>query len=141
MGILKHEVNIFLRIIWEKRELRQVWKLREIREESSLTCFDARTSPNPIMNLLIWNCRGAMKPNFKKTVMDLMEWHQPSIFTLTETCIDGQCADDIIRRLSFDGAYYTETIGYVGGIWLLWHSNVVDMDILSATKQEIHVIV
>lgn len=70
-----------------------------------------------------------------------MEWHQPSIFMLTETRIDGQCADDIIKRLSFDRAYYIETIGYVGGIWLLWRSNVVDMDILSATKQEIHVIV
>ena len=84
--------------------------LREKEEEPSLTCFDARTSPNPIMNILIWNCRGAIKPNFKKTVMDLVEWHRPSIFVITETRINGQRADDIIRRLPFDGAYSTKTI-------------------------------
>ena len=89
MGILKHAVNLFPRSIREKRELRQEWMLRETEEEPSLTCFDAQTSPNPIMNILIWNCRGAMKPNFKKTVMDLVEWHRPSIFVITETRMDG----------------------------------------------------
>ena len=32
-------------------------------------------------------------------------------------------------------------IGYVGGIWLLWCSDLVSMDILSTTEQEIHTIV
>ena len=82
-----------------------------------------------------------MKPNFKKTVMDLVEWHHPRIFVITEMYIDGQHADDIISRLPFDGAYSTETIGYTGGIWLLWRPDFVDMDILSATEKEIHAIV
>ena len=64
------------------------------------------------MNILIWNCHGAMKPTFMKTVMDLVEWHKPAIFVIIETRIDGSRADDIIRRLPFDGAYSTETIGY-----------------------------
>ena len=82
-----------------------------------------------------------MKPTFRKTVLDLVEWHQPVILVITETRIDGSRADDIIRRLPFDGAYSTETIGYASGIWLLWRSDFVSMDILSATKQEIHAIV
>ena len=82
-----------------------------------------------------------MKPTFKKTVLDLVEWHQPVILVIIETRIDGSRADDIIRRLPFDGAYSTETIGYVGGIWLLWRSDFLSMDILSATEQEIHAIV
>ena len=53
MGILKHAVNLFPRIIREKRELRQEWMLRKIGEESSPMCFDAQTSLNPIMNILI----------------------------------------------------------------------------------------
>lgn len=60
---------------------------------------------------------------------------------ITETRIGGPRADDIIRRLPFDGAYSTETIGYAGGIWLLWCSDIVSMDILSTTEQEIHTIV
>ena len=47
-----------------------------------LTCFESRTSPNPIMNILIWNCRGAMKPTFQKTALDLVEWHWPIIFVM-----------------------------------------------------------
>ena len=82
-----------------------------------------------------------MKPTFKKTVLDLVEWHKPTIFVITKTRIDGNRADDIIRRLPFDGAYSTETIGHVRGIWLLWHSDIVSMDVLSATEQEIHVLV
>ena len=99
--------------------LRQTWTLREAGEEPSPVWFDACYKPNPIMNILIWNCHGAMKPTFMKTVMDLVEWHKPAIFVITKTRIDGSTANDIIKRLSFDGAYSTETIGYVGGIWLL----------------------
>ena len=86
------------------------------------------------MNILIWNCHGPMKPTFKTTVMDLVESHKPAIFVITETRIDGSRADDIIRRLPFDGAYSTKTIGHAGGIWLLWHSDIVSMDVLSATE-------
>ena len=77
--ILKHSMNLFPSVLRERNELRQAWKLKEIGEEPSSMCFDSRISPNPIMNILIWNCRGAMKPTFKKTVMDLVEWHQPVI--------------------------------------------------------------
>ena len=140
-GILKHVVNLFPRVIRERKELRQVWISRETREGPPPTCFDSRLASNPIMNILIWNCRGAMKPTFKKIVMDLVEWHQQVIFVITETRIDGPRADEIIRRLLFDGAYSTETIGHAGGIWLLWQSDFVSMDVLVATEQEIHAIV
>ena len=82
-----------------------------------------------------------MKPNFKKTALDLIEWHNLAIFVITETRFDGPRADNIIKGLPFDEAYSTETIGFAGGIWLLWRSNLVEMDILSATEQEIHAIV
>ena len=73
--------------------------------------------------------------------LDLVEWHKPAIFVITETRIDGNRADDIIRRLPFNGAYSTKTIGDAEHIWLLWHSDIVSMDVLSTTEQEIHAIV
>ena len=82
-----------------------------------------------------------MKPTFKKTILDLVEWHNPTIFVITETRIDGNRANDIIRRLPLDGAYSIETLGHAGGIWLLWHSDIVSMDVLFVMEQEIHVIV
>ena len=60
---------------------------------------------------------------------------------ITETIINGPKADEIIRRLPFDGEYSMETIGYAGRIWLLWRSDFVSMDILLATEQKIHAIV
>lgn len=139
--ILKHAVNLFLSVIRVRNESRQAWKLREIEEEPSPTRFVSRTSPNLITNILIWNCRGAMKPTFRKTAMDLVEWHQLVNFVITENKIDGPRADEIIRRLHFDGAYSTEIIGFVGWVWLLWRLDFVSMDVLMATEQEIHAVV
>ena len=53
----------------------------------------------------------------------------------------GVKADNIIRNLPFDGAYSTNTLGFAGGIWLLWRSDLVDVDVLSATEQEIHALI
>lgn len=66
--------------------------------------FDSRTTPTPIMNILSWNRKGTMKPTFKKTILDLVEWHQPIIFVITKTRIDGLRADEIIKNLPFDEA-------------------------------------
>ena len=82
-----------------------------------------------------------MKPNFKKTLLDLVAWHRPIIMAITKTRMGGDQADAIIRTLPFDGAYSMKTIGYVGGIWLLWNSDFVDVEILLATEQEIHALI
>ena len=134
-------MNLFPGLIKEKFALRQAWTSRETREKPSLVWFDASYTPNPIMNILIWYCKGLMKPTFKKIILDLVEWHKPAIFVITQTRIYGNRADDIIRRLPFDGAYSTETIGHARRIWLLWHSDIVSMDVLSTMEQEIHAIV
>ena len=55
--------------------------------------------------------------------------------------MSGAKADNIIRNLPFDGAYSTDTLGFAGGIWLLWRSDLVDVDVLSATEQEIHALI
>ena len=43
-----------------------------------------------------------MKPTFRKTVMDLVEWHQLVIFVIRETRINGPRMDEIIKRLLYD---------------------------------------
>ena len=42
-----------------------------------------------------------------------------------ETWIGGERAKQITDRMPFDGAYHTETIGYAGGLWMLWNSDNV----------------
>ena len=34
------------------------------------------------MNIIIWNCKGALKPSFKKRVGDLVQNHNPAFWLL-----------------------------------------------------------
>ena len=97
-------------------ELMDAWKLRDTKDASSLSHFDSTTNPNRIMNILIWNCKGAMKPLFRKIVMDLVAWHSPIIMVIMETRLIGARAMEIIETLPFDGAEVTNTIRYARGI-------------------------
>ena len=56
-----------------------------------------------------------------------------------ETRIGGDRAKDISNRLPFDSVIHTETIGFAGGIWLLWNVDRVEVIQLAKTEQEIHV--
>lgn len=58
-----------------------------------------------------------------------------------ETRIGGERAKEITDCLPVDGATYAETIGYAGGLWLLWDSDRVEESLLAKTEQEIHVTV
>ena len=66
-------------------ELMDAWRLRDTKDVSSLSHFDSASNPNRIMNILIWSCRGAMKPLFRKIVMYLVAWNSPIVMVTTET--------------------------------------------------------
>ena len=58
-----------------------------------------------------------------------------------ETRIGGDRAREITDRLPFDGAIHTYTIGFSGGLWMLWHSDRVEVNPLATTEQEIHAVI
>ena len=93
------------------------------------------------MNILTWNCKGAFKPSFKQTILDLVNWHHPIIMVITETRLSGDKAKSIMASFPFDGAMCSNTIGFVGDIWLLWQSDLVQVEVVSTTKQEIHALI
>ena len=55
-----------------------------------------------------------------------------------ETRVGGNIAREVTKRLLFDGAIHSNAVGYVGGIWVLWNSDRVDVAHLANTEQEIH---
>ena len=57
--------------------------------------------------------------------MDLVEWHLPILMVITETRLSKARANENIESLPFDGAVVIDTIGFAGGIWLLWRSDLV----------------
>lgn len=93
-----------------------------------------------IMNILIWNCRGANNPNFCNNVSDMIRRHYLAIMIITETNLSGDRAKGIIDRLPMDGVIVANSFGWSGGLWLLWDSDQVELAELSSTEQEIHAI-
>ena len=91
------------------------------------------------MNIVVWNCRGALKPNFQSHVRELVRCHNPDVLVVMETRIGGDRAKDISDRLPFDNAIHTETMGFAGGIWLMWNADKLEVVQLAKTEQEIHV--
>ena len=92
-----------------------------------------------IMNIVVWNCRGALKPNFQSHIRELVRCHNPDVLVVMETHIGGDRAKDISDRLPFNNAIHTETMGFAGGIWLMWNVDKVEVVQLAKTEQEIHV--
>lgn len=78
---------------------------------------------------------------FRKTVMDLVEWHSLILMVITKTRLSGARAVEIIENLPFDGSVVADTIGFIVVIWLLWRSDLVQVDVLASTKQEIYAII
>jgi hypothetical protein len=72
---------------------------------------------------------------------ELVHCHSPSLLIVIETRVGGDRAKEITDSLPFDGAIHADTIGYAGGIWLLWNTDAVDVSVLDATEQEIHAVI
>uniref|UniRef100_A0A2N9FE83 CCHC-type domain-containing protein n=1 Tax=Fagus sylvatica TaxID=28930 RepID=A0A2N9FE83_FAGSY len=91
------------------------------------------------LNVLTWNCRGVLNPCFRRALLDLLNINDPAILILTETRLGGARAAELAKSFPFDGFLCTNTIGFAGGIWILWKAAAVELELLTSTEQEIHV--
>ena len=67
-------------------------------------------------NILVWNCRGAAKRSLPSFIKDLRSKHGFSILVLLEARVSGEKADNVVKRLNFDGIFRVEANGFAGGI-------------------------
>uniref|UniRef100_A0A2N9F8F6 RNase H type-1 domain-containing protein n=1 Tax=Fagus sylvatica TaxID=28930 RepID=A0A2N9F8F6_FAGSY len=91
------------------------------------------------VNILTWNCRGVLNTCFRRAFLDLLHNTNPQVLILTETRLGGTRAMVLARSFPFDGFLCTKTIGFAGGIWILWKTDAVNLELLCSTEQEIHV--
>lgn len=54
---------------------------------------------------------------------------------IMETCISDRRFDRIIPTLGFPNHFRVPSVGYAGGIWVLWNGSLVTVDILAAVHQ------
>ena len=140
MGFLEHVATFAKGVDWPRKLLKELGR-------SLLSSAEAQTQPDfcshsPLfvpMKIILWNCRRALNPHFHMVLTNLINTHSPSIVIVTKTKVGGERAKEITNRLPFDRALNADTIGYSGGIWVLWNLDEVEVTQLAKTKQEIHV--
>lgn len=92
---------------------RQIWKLnREVIFSPTFHLIFCSFFLLPlIMNMMIWNCRGALSPTFRNNVSELVRVHSPAIMIITKTKVNGDRAKKIADRLPLDGVILQTHLG------------------------------
>lgn len=86
-----------------------------------------------MMNCILWNCRGANKPNFRRAIRYLLKKFQTDVLAIFETHAGGDRAQRICHGLGFENSFRVDAVGQSGGLWLLWRSSVGEVDIVEST--------
>ena len=79
-----------------------------------LSCF--HTDLHLSMNIILWNRRWALNPNFHQSIENIISCHSPLMMIITETRVGGNRVKEITNRLSFDGAAHADIVRYTSGI-------------------------
>lgn len=90
------------------------------------------------MKILIWNCRGAANPHFRRHFREIIKTHQPQMAVITETRISGDRAKRLSMNLGFSNTAIADAVGFAGGIWVMWNDQEIRCDILDVGAQDIH---
>lgn len=91
-----------------------------------------------MMNCILWNCRGANKPNFRRSIRYLLKKYVTDVLAIFEPHAGGNRAAQICHGLGFENSYRVDAVGQSGGLWLLWRSEAGMVEIVEATDQFIH---
>lgn len=67
-----------------------------------------------LMNILIWNCQGAVSHVFRRTLKQHLRDYNPSIACLLEPKVSGTQANDICFSLDFNEWLRVEAFGFSG---------------------------
>ncbi|KAL8153455.1 hypothetical protein V2J09_011215 [Rumex salicifolius] len=79
--------------------------------------------PMKNISMVFWNTRGVGNAIFLSSINELIRLHDISIIVLVETRVSRLRADRICGQIGFNGALHVDVQGFVGGIWLLWHTS------------------
>ncbi|XP_057432833.1 uncharacterized protein LOC130725635 [Lotus japonicus] len=91
-----------------------------------------------MINILTWNIRGAAAKGVPFLIKDLVARHHVSCMALFETRVSGSKATKIISSLGFDSSFVVDAEGFAGGIWLMWKSQDVHINIIQSHRQFVH---
>jgi len=87
------------------------------------------------MNLFVWNVKGAGSREVLNILREHILMHKPSIVALVETRISGTRAQEVCDRIGFRNCFRVEAQGFQGGIWVLWNSDEIGVEVINSHEQ------
>ncbi|XP_021717958.1 uncharacterized protein LOC110685744 [Chenopodium quinoa] len=86
-------------------------------------------APNSLpISCMVWNVQGAGSSNFIRSLKDLIHAHKPNVLVLVETHMGGDQAVKIANTIKYDGHERVDAMGFSGGIWVLWKTDLVTVN-------------
>ncbi|KAI9124099.1 hypothetical protein K1719_005399 [Acacia pycnantha] len=76
--------------------------------------------------------------SFATVRRDLKYRYKVDVVVILEPRVSGNPATKIIKSWGFKYSVRVEAVGFSGGIWLLWNSDDLGVDVLTKEEQFIH---
>ena len=93
------------------------------------------------MKIICWNVQGARKSQLRQEVGFINQIIKPDILILLETLVNCQNSDLIIKQLGYNFSSTIPPVNHMGGIWLLWNDENVDVSIIAKETRIMHCLV
>lgn len=90
------------------------------------------------MNIISWNTRGARNYDFRKAFRDMTRTYKPDLYILTETRLSGDRATAVLNSLGYERYIKIDTMGFTGGIWVLWNPSNIVVEPVTTAFHEIY---
>ena len=87
------------------------------------------------MNIFVWNVQVAGSREVLNSLREHIHMHRPSIVALVETLISGAKAQSVCDRIEFRNCFRVEAQGFQGGIWVLWNSEEIEIEVINSHER------
>ncbi|XP_074297469.1 uncharacterized protein LOC141628195 [Silene latifolia] len=84
---------------------------------------------------MVWNFQGSSSKVKLAALKDIIRTHKPSVFALIETHMGGTHAEKIQKIVGYDSHTRVDAVGFRGGIWVYWRSDVVQVTPITHHEQ------
>ncbi|XP_074265965.1 uncharacterized protein LOC141588420 [Silene latifolia] len=84
--------------------------------------------PNlPHINFMVWNVQGTGKQSKVSAIKEVVRTYKPTVLVLVETHMGEDHAIKLGTILGYKGQSRVNAIGFSGGIWLYWNTDIVSV--------------
>lgn len=77
-----------------------------------------------MFKFFIWKYKGVASESFYRIFSQYKKVHQPFVVLIIEPQVSGIKADAMTRSIGFMFSHRIESMGFKGGIWMIWNSNI-----------------